>query len=117
LKHVPQIKKALGISGIYSTVSTFVKTGNDTDAGAQIDLLIDRHDRVINLVEIKFYNVALSLTQADADNLREKLWIFRESTGARKLVNWVLLSTFGVRQHAHSLGSLAFSLDMNGLFH
>jgi hypothetical protein len=117
LKHVPQIKKALGISGIYSTVSTFVKMGNDTDAGAQIDLLIDRHDRVINLVEIKFYNVALSLTQADADNLREKLRIFRESTGTKKLVNWVLLSTFGVKQNAHSLGSLAFSLDMNCLFH
>lgn len=116
LKHVPQIKKALGISGIYSAVSTFVKTGNEEAAGAQIDLLIDRNDRVINLVEIKFYNTALALTKSDSDALREKLRIFRDSTGTKKLVNWVMLSTFGLQPNAHSLGSITQSLDMDVLF-
>ncbi|MCF8246168.1 MAG: ATP-binding protein [Saprospiraceae bacterium] len=116
LKHIPQIKKALGISGIYSSVSTFVKTGSSDGPGTQVDLLIDRNDRVINLVEIKFYSTALTLTKADSDALREKLRVFRESTGTKKLVNWVMLSTFGVKPNAHSLGSLALSLDMDCLF-
>ncbi len=116
LKHIPQIKKAIGISGIYSSVSTFVKTGNSDEPGTQVDLLIDRNDRVINLVEIKFYSTAIALTKADADALRERLRVFRESTGTKKLVNWVMLSTFGVKPNAHSTGSLALSLDMDCLF-
>ncbi len=116
LKHIPQIKKALGISGIYASASTFVKTGSGNDPGIQIDLLIDRSDHVINLVEIKFNNTAITLSQADSNALREKLRIFRESTGAKKMVNWVMLSTFGVKSNAHSLGSLAASLDMECLF-
>ncbi len=116
LKHIPQIKKALGISGIYSTATAFVKTGNADEPGAQIDLVIDRNDRMINLVEIKFYNSALTLTKADADELREKMRIFQHVTGTRKLVNWVMLSTFGVHPNAHSLGMVAQSLDMDILF-
>ena len=116
LKHIPQIKKALGISGIYSSVSTFVKTGNSDGPGTQVDLLIDRNDRVINLVEIKFYSTSFALTKAESDALREKLQVFRESTGTKKLVNWVMLSTFGVKPNAHSSGSLALSLDMDCLF-
>ena len=55
LKHIHQIKKALGISGVYSTVSSFFKKGGEGEAGFQLDLLIDRQDQVINLCEIKFY--------------------------------------------------------------
>ncbi len=116
LKHIPQIKKALGISGIYATATAFVKTGTGDDPGAQIDLLIDRNDRVINLVEIKFYNTTVTLTKADAEALREKLRIFQYSTGTRKLVSWVVLSTFGIHPNAHSLGLVTQSFDMNILF-
>lgn len=116
LKHIPQIKKNLGISGIYSTASAFVKTGTADEPGAQIDLVIDRNDNVVNLVEIKFYNTEISMTQADAHQMREKLRIFRENTVTRKLLNWVMLSTFGLRHNAHSLGLVVQSLDMNALF-
>lgn len=116
LKHIPQIKKALGISAVYSNVSTFVKTGSGDETGVQIDLLIDRNDRVINLVEIKFYNTTIALTKSDADGLREKLRVFQDSTGTKKLIHWVMLSTFGLKANAHSLGSIAQSLDMNVLF-
>lgn len=52
LKHIPEIKKALGISGVYSLLSSFYKKGTATEPGAQIDLLIDRNDQFINLFEI-----------------------------------------------------------------
>ncbi len=93
-----------------------MKTGISDEPGTQIDLLIDRNDRVINLMEIKFYSTALALTKADSDAMREKLRVFRESTSTKKLVNWVMLSTFGLKPNAHSIGSLALSLDMECLF-
>ena len=52
--HIRNIKKALGIEGVYSETSTWYKTGDKQTQGAQIDLIIDRKDRVINLFEIKF---------------------------------------------------------------
>ncbi|MEM1215891.1 MAG: ATP-binding protein, partial [Bacteroidota bacterium] len=80
LKHLPAIKKALGIAGIYSTASSFYKKGTDQRQGTQIDLVIDRNDQVINLFEIKFYNRAISLTQKDAAQLRQKMWRFQDLT-------------------------------------
>ena len=44
-------KKALGISGIHSTSSAYYQKAADGMDGFQIDLLIDRDDRVINLCE------------------------------------------------------------------
>jgi len=55
LEHLPQIKKALRIEGVYTSTGTFYKKGTATQPGAQIDLLLDRHDGVINLIEMKFY--------------------------------------------------------------
>jgi len=52
LDHVWQIKKKLGISGIQSNNVSW--KGKTEDKAAQIDLLIDRRDHVINLCECKF---------------------------------------------------------------
>ena len=49
-----QIKNKLGISGVLSEIYSWDKKGTSEEEGAQIDLLIDRRDRVINLCEIKF---------------------------------------------------------------
>lgn len=55
LKHVAQIKQALGIASVLTQESPWsylpVRT---TEQGAQIDLIIDRSDNCINLCEIKF---------------------------------------------------------------
>ena len=43
--------------------------GNENDKGAQIDLVIDRRDRIINLVEMKF-----SDHEFDIDKKLVKIW-------------------------------------------
>lgn len=50
LNHIPQIKEALGISGVES--SEYSWRSKVKEGGAQIDLLIDRRDDVINLCKI-----------------------------------------------------------------
>ncbi len=53
--HIEQIKSALGISGISTTQSAWSSRGEDEE-GAQIDLIIDRADNVVNMCELKFYS-------------------------------------------------------------
>ncbi len=116
LKHISQIKKALGISGIYSLSSSFYKKGTATEKGTQIDLLIDRNDHVINLIEIKFYNETFILTKSYAASLRAKMSIFRHKTKTKKYLNWVLLTTFGLTHNQHSLGLIENVLTLDDLF-
>ena len=116
LKHVPQIKKALGISGIYSLSSSFYKRGNAEQQGIQIDLLIDRNDHVINLFEIKFYNKEFTITRDYADHLRRKMWRFEEITKTKKQISWVFISSFGLKTNEYSLELIGKSLTVDDLF-
>ncbi len=116
LKHVPQIKKALSIAGIYSLSSTFYRKGTAQEKGLQIDLLIDRNDHAINLVEIKFYNKAFTMTKAYAEDLRQKMWRFEEITKTKKQVSWVFISAHGLKENEHSLDLVDKELVLDDLF-
>ena len=56
LKHIAPIKQTLGISGIITNEYSWLQRGKDLGSGAQVDLVIDRSDNCINLLEIKFHN-------------------------------------------------------------
>jgi len=116
LKHVPQIKKALGISGVYSQSSAFLQKGTDKGTGAQIDLLIDRNDQVVNLFEINYYSAELTLTEADAKSLQNKMRVFREATGTKKHLMLTMMTTFGLHHNKHSLGLVEQVLTLEDLF-
>lgn len=115
-KHIPQIKKALGISGVYALSSTFYKKGTKSEKGTQIDLLIDRNDHVINLFEIKFYNVSFSIDKSYAKILRQKLGVFQETTKTPKQLFWTMITTFGLKHNEHSLGLIQQVLTLENLF-
>lgn len=112
LRHIQQLKKVLGISGVYTEASAFYKRGTDTEDGAQIDLVLDRKDRIINLFEIKFYNEAFHFSSADMAALRHKSSVFANSTGTKKYLAWVLISTFGIKNN----GILDTVLTLDDLF-
>lgn len=116
LKHIPQIKKALGISGVYSTASSYFKKGSEEEEGIQFDLLIDRNDHVINICEIKFYGAEVTIDKTMAMDYRNKIAAFKESTGTRKQAFLTMITTFGVKQNQYSLGLVDASLTMDDLF-
>ena len=116
IKHLPEIKKALSIGGVYTLASGFVKKGTKKEKGAQIDLVLDRNDHVINLFEIKFYNDKLTFTKAMADSLRQKAQVFRQTTKTSKQIFWVLITTFNVEQNEFSLALIDEVLGMEVLF-
>ncbi len=116
LKHLPNIKKALGIAGVYTQASSFLHKGNDEERGAQIDLVLDRNDQIINLFEIKFYNTEFTFSEADATAIRNQMWTFKTKTGTKKHLMPVLLTTFGMPHNKHSLGLIEKVLTMDDLF-
>lgn len=116
LKHVPQIKRKLGISGVFSTSSSFYKKGTQSTEGTQIDLLIDRNDHVINLCEIKFHLSPFSISKAYAEALRKKMTIFRDTTQTRKHLMLTLITTFGVDVNQHSLSLNVQDVTLDDLF-
>jgi len=116
LKHIPQIKTALSIVGVYSETSTFYKKASKEEKGIQIDLLIDRNDKVINVFEIKFYNSEVVITEAYAKIMREKLRILKQATGTRKYLMLSMITTFGVKHNNHSLGLIEKVLTVDDLF-
>ena len=115
-KHIASIKKALGISGIYAASATFYKKATDEQRGAQIDLLLDRADNVINVFEVKFHNAEITLNKEQADALRRKLWTFAEVTKTRKRLSLALITTYGLHRNVHSSGLVETILTLDDLF-
>jgi uncharacterized protein len=116
LKHTGEILSALGISGVYSETSTFQYKSEQAGEGFQIDLLIDRADRAINLCEIKFYTDDYPLTDAYADFLRQRREKFRRLTKTKKQLFNTLITTYPVRHSPGSLGQIDQTVTMDKLF-
>jgi uncharacterized protein len=114
LMHVPQIKQALGISGVFSQSSAW--RSKESENGVQIDLLIDRRDRVISLFEIRFSAEQYVITKNYAEQLRHKIGTFKSETATNKAVWLAMLTTFGTKQNEYSGSLLQHNLDMNCLF-
>jgi len=114
LKHLKSIKKALSIAGVYSRTSTFYRSASEEQLGVQIDLLIDRNDQTINLVEIKFYNGSFTISKEYAKNLQQKIQIFREATKTKKQIFLTLITGLGLKPNIHSIGLVDqdFSADI-----
>ena len=102
LNHVDQIKSALGISGISSNV--FSWAGKGYDRSAQIDMLIDRADRTINLCEMKFHNKPYTMTKNDEEDIERKVSSFKEATKTDKSIIVTMITTTGLERNEHSEG-------------
>jgi len=116
MKHVPAIKNALGISGIYSETSIWKSRGNSNNDAAQIDLVINRRDNCINLCEIKFYEGAFTLDKKYAGALQKKKMIFKQETKTRKQLFITLVTSAGLQANEHSLGLIDQQLHLDHLF-
>ena len=103
LRHIEQIKKSLGISGVHAVVSSWRSNQNNSEnKKAQIDLVIDRADRCIHLCEMKFSFEPFTVTKEYEMKLRERMAIFREETKTRKTLLTTFVTTFGVRPGIHA---------------
>lgn len=114
LEHIGQIKKALGIAAIQTSTSSWIS--RDKDHGAQVDLVIDRRDRVINLCEMKFSIHPFTITKTYAEELAEKMQVFKTQTKTTKAIYLTMITTFGLASNAYASSMVKNSFDMDILF-
>ncbi len=114
LAHIREIKQALGISGVQTATSSWIKTG--MGSRTQIDLVIDRRDHVINICEMKFSINDFTIDKKYADELRNKVGVFKEETKTRKAVFLTMITTFGLNKNSYSMSLIQKDLTMDVLF-
>ena len=114
--HTKNIKKALGIDGVYSETTIWNKKGTTENKGTQIDLIIDRKDRIINLFEIKYSINQYEITKSYDEVLRNKLASFTAFTKTRKTVFLTMITTFGLVKNKYSGSIISNEIDLNQLF-
>ncbi len=99
LKHSAEIEVALGIDGLANEIGTwsYIPRKGSKDTGAQVDLLFDRPDGIINLCELKYAAEDFVLTKAYAKELVNKVEIFKARTKTKKDVVLTLVTTHGLK--------------------
>ena len=101
LMHTDSIKRALGISGMATEVSSWRKAATDGQNGGQIDLVIKRADRIIHLCEMKFSKSQYRITEAYEQLLRQRLELFQSSTKTKFSLVITFVTTYGIADGLH----------------
>ena len=102
LLHTRQIKYAIGISGISASLFSWHVKKNNEHPGAQIDLIIDRADNVINICEIKYAPTGYRLTDSELKKIHNRLSIFNLYIPRNKVAQPILITSNGVLQNNNS---------------
>ncbi len=102
LLHVPQIKAALGISGVLTNVYSWYHVADSVyPTGTQIDLLLDRADNVINLCEMKYTSGPYAIDKAVDSLLATKVETFRALSKTQKAIHVTFVTSRGLVRNSY----------------
>ncbi len=116
-KHIEQIKQSLGIKIIASEIGSWrYKPKTNEETGAQIDLLIDRADSIVNLCEIKFCQGHYVLTKNYAEELLRKKSLYQTHSKRRKSIFMTLITPEGIQENSYSMPLITNQVTAKDLF-
>ena len=113
MHHESQIKKALGIGGVNTRSYPWMNPGEEESV--QIDLVIERDDRITNILEMKCTERPFVMTRKAEENLLKKREVFRKRTGTANALKIVLVSASGIQGTAH-MEHISRVLTLDDLF-
>lgn len=116
LLHLPEIKAAMGIAGLYTEAGSFSQRGNTDPSGTQIDLIISRSDNMVNVCEVKFHNASFLITKKYASELQSKIEAIKKIVSPSKSVFLVMITCFGVTSNRYSLDWVHQNITLEELF-
>ena len=108
--HIVEIKRALGIEGII-TQSYYWRNEH-----VQIDILLERADDVVNLIECKYYNEPFTIDKKYARELENKEQEFQKSTAYQGSIQIVMLTSQGLKENAYSKEIVSHDLKIDLFF-
>ena len=118
MKHTKNIKKALGIPKVRTTTHSWISKEAQKSAqksGAQIDMLLKRQDRRIDIIEMKFSNKPYTITKSYRDIMINKMNVFEEEAHPDEALALIIITTNGLKMNTHS-NILTDQLTMDILF-
>ena len=119
IAHIAQIRRKLKIDGIstqcYSWRSTGFASPESNNRGAQIDLIIERADQMINLCEIKYSNSVYTLISDEDEKIRHRAEAFRQETKTRCGIFLTMITTYGLSQSLYA-NNIHAEVTMDDLF-
>ena len=87
--HIDHIKKALGISGVRTNEYSWVSKKKE----AQIDLIIERDDGIINICEEKYTDTPFTISAEYERRLLKKMDLYRTETKTQTTLKLVMICT------------------------
>ena len=117
LEHIPQVKKALGIAGVYTEVNSWQCSKDDEMGiqGSQIDLLIVRKDQVINVCEMKYSETDFVVDAKFDRDQKRKISDLIKKTETKYAIHSTLITTYGVNESVY-LGEIQSIITAEDLF-
>ena len=114
--HIPQIKRALGISGIAAdTYSLRIADNQAESRPVQIDMLISRADGTLSVCEIKHSSGEYDLTADEYGKINRRANAVSAAFEHRKAIQKVLISPFGVKSGKYK-GNIHRFISLDDLF-
>lgn len=119
-KHIQQILNALRIDVMATNhYSWRSNPRKDEDApnpkGAQIDLIVERADHIINVCEIKYSEAPYFITKEEDEKMRNRLAKFKMQTGTKCALWPTFITTFGLADNMYSK-TIPAQLTLDDLF-
>ena len=102
LLHIRQIKTALGIAGVISNEYSWRTPPYADLPGVEVDLLIDRADKVFNLCEMKYTTGKFTIDKKYSEVLRNKVQRLYDVTKTRNAVFLTIISANGLTANAYA---------------
>lgn len=114
-QHIIQIKRALEIGGVKTSLSAWCLKGNEEHRGVQIDMLIFRNDNVVNLCEMKFASSPYEIDKDENMRLRERIEALKSTLSPKQTVHLTMVTTYGVAHGKYS-GIVQSQVRLDDLF-
>lgn len=108
--HIYEIQKALGITGV-ATKTYALLTDN-----VQMDMVIERADKVTSLCEMKYTSKPYAMTNDEADKIDRRKEVLSECLPTQKQVLVTIVSNRQPNNNIHYSRMVSNSLLLNSLF-
>lgn len=117
-KHIHQISKALTIpAGAIATTWRYLPTkSRKNEEGAQIDLLFNRPDGIVQICEIKYCASPYKLDKEYAKALVKKVEIYQKITKTKKQIFVSMITSYYLQKTMYSEDLIASEVILEDLF-
>ena len=100
MAHIQEILWALHLDTIHTEYYSF--RSKDASPKVQIDLVIDRSDDFVDIIEIKYSRIRYEMTKEESEKIERRVSRFINETKTRKGVQTVVITTLGCEKNRNA---------------